>query len=963
MKYFLALISSCLLFSSFTSQSQTKIDSIRTALKSAIDTTRVKAMTDLAAELIYTNPKESEELAEQAIDLSKKLKYYQGTSKAYYVLCVSYDIRGDYVQAAESAQSGISIIQSHEHLDVRKEIYGSLLNGLGLAYYHQSRYNEALTSFFHALKIFSDSKNIPRLANLNNNIGLVYHDLQDLDKALVYYSRSFEYAINLKSITQAGRSSNNIGLIYTQKKEFSSAIKYYLLSLDYKSKTNDQNGISAVYLNLGVTYKQLKDYPRAMEYLDLSEKIKIKLDDQLGLLNVQDGKADILIRQKRFEEAKIITLKNLKLLKQLNTTEPKTTVFNRFYDLYESQGNYKEALAWYIRNAQLKDSLFTAEKNNQALEIETKYETEKKEQTIKLLESEKRTQRLWRYILLGTTFMVCIIYFLQRSRANKTKELLLIQRDYTNKLKETDLLKTRFFSNISHEFRTPLTLIIAPIEDKLNSSTLSDEDKYDLQIVKRNANRLLELVNQLMDLSKLEANKMELQLNFGNLETFLKVLVTSFKSFANQKQIHFIQHIQFRNTEIKFDADKIEKIVTNLLMNAFKFTQPDGTVSITANDFLHPEKFSIIISDTGIGISEEDQLHLFSPFHQVREPNDGDLGTGLGLSLVKELVKLHQGSIDLHSEVNRGTTVTVLLPILLPDLEITNDILSKHQDPINKKAKRVKTLNSAWSASPQINENRIDKKLILVVENDPDFQIYLASIFRSNYSVMVASDGEEGFSIASEHIPDLIVSDINMPKLSGVGLSEKLKNTERTCHIPIILLSGKSDIDSQLEGLKAGVDGYLTKPFSVDELLLRVFNSLNHRKRIADKYINHHHISDQEIAKEGFSEDPQFLKNVKAIIEEHIGDSQFGVELMAEKMKLSRAQLFRKLKATSGVSPNELINDIRLSKAAELISQKVNNVSQICFMVGFSDQSYFSKRFRKRFGKSPTEFSLELKKE
>ncbi len=960
MKSPFAFTLSLLLFSSFPTQSQTKIDSIRKVLKSAVDTTRVKAMTDLAAELIYTNPNESEELAKQAIDISKKLKYYQGTSKAYYVLCVSYDIRGDYLQAAESAQSGISLIQSHEHLDVRKEIFGSLLNGLGLAYYHQSRYNDALTSFFSALKIFSDSNNIPRLANLNNNIGLVYHDLQDLDKALVYYSRSFEYAINLKSITQAGRSSNNIGLIYTQKKEFSSAIKYYLLSLDYKSKTNDQNGISAVYLNLGVTYKQLKDYKRAIYYLNLSEEIKTKLDDQLGLLNVQDSKADILIRQKRFEEAKIITLKNLKLLKQLNTTEPKTTVFNRFYDLYESQGKYKEALAWYIRNAQLKDSLFTAEKHNQALEIETKYETEKKEQTIKLLESEKRTQRVWRYLLLGAVLMVCIIYFLQRSRANKTKALLLIQRDYSNKLKETDLLKTRFFSNISHEFRTPLTLIIAPIEDKLKSTSLSGEDRHDLQIVKRNANRLLELVNQLMDLSKLEANKMELQLQFGNLETFLKVLVTSFKSFANQKQIHFIQHIQFRNIEIKFDADKIEKIVTNLLMNAFKFTQPGGTVTITANDFLHPEKFSIIISDTGIGISEEDQIHLFSPFHQVSEPNDGDLGTGLGLSLVKELIKLHNGSIDLSSVVSRGTTITVLLPIL-PHSEKKPVVQAMPSDPTSKKEEKVQAANSVLT-DPQQSKKRINKQTLLIVENDLDFRGYITSIFRPYYNVLEASDGEEGFCIANEHIPDLIISDMHMPKLSGVGLSEKLKNNERTSHLPIIILSGKSDLDSQLEGLKAGIDGYITKPFSVDELLLRVSNSLSHRQIIADKYMNSHLNSYQSATMVEISEDPQFLKNAKAIIAEHISDSQFGVEQMAEKMKLSRAQLFRKLKAITGLSPNELINDIRLLKAAELISLKVNNVSQICFMVGFNDQSYFSKRFRKRFGKSPTEFSLESKK-
>lgn len=653
-----------LMIISFSTHCQHKIDSLKKVLAIATDTARSVTLNNLAFELIYTNPQESEKLALENIKYSESINYYKGLAKAYQVLGVSHDIRGNYVAAVESNQSGIDIVLKYESIKKDKDIYPSLLNGLGLAYYHQSKYNEALTYFFQGLKILENSKNSLRVANLNNNIGLVYHDLQDIDKALEYYAKSFESSKELNLNIQAGRAANNMGLIYYGKKDYVSAIKCYELALKYKIKSGDENGVSATYLNLGVTSTQLGDYAKALHYLDLSEAIKIKVNDKLGLLNVYDGKTDILIRQKRFKEAEVLTYKSLKLLDSLDTREPKTMVFGRFYELYKSQSRYKEALEWYVRKTQLGDSLFSAEKNMQVLEIETKYETEKKEQTIALLESEKRWQLIWRYCMLIGIFLIGLIYLLQRSRTKKAKELLLIQKKYNNQLKEADLLKSRFFANISHEFRTPLTLILAPIEDKLKSSTLSISDKNDLRIVKRNASRLLDLVNQLLDLSKLDANKMELQLKEGNLNEFLQVFVAAFNSMAEHKNIIFTKNITTPTRAILFDADKLEKIISNILFNAFKFTPDGGLVTLSFFTSSDEKELHMNISDTGIGISEEDQLHIFSPFYQSKHTfDDGHLGTGLGLALVKELVKLHQGQIELQSQVNNGTTISIILPI------------------------------------------------------------------------------------------------------------------------------------------------------------------------------------------------------------------------------------------------------------------------------------------------------------
>jgi signal transduction histidine kinase/tetratricopeptide (TPR) repeat protein len=653
-----------LLIISFNAHSQHKIDSLKNVLAIATDTARAITLNNLAFELIYTNPQESEKLALEAIKYSEDINYYKGVAKAYHVLGVSYDIRGNYVLASGSFQSGINVLSMHESVKADRGIHASLLNGLGLAYYHQSRYSEALTCFFQSIKLLESSKDNPRLGNLHNNIGLVYHDLREYDKALEYYNRGFEYAKSASNNNLAGRSANNMGLIFSEKKDYKSAIKFYELSLEYKKNNGDENGISATYLNLGTVYKHLGDYGKALNYLNLSLEIKIKVNDKLGILNVGDAKADILIRQKKFKEAELQLKENLKMVDSLETREPKTLVFERYYDLYKNQGKYKEALEWYVRKAQLQDSLFNAEKNMQVLEIETKYETEKKEQTIKLLESEKRMQLIWRYYLLIAIFLIGLIYFLQRSRTKKAKELLHIQKKYNTQLKETDLLKSRFFANISHEFRTPLTLILAPIEDKLKSSILPISDKNDLRMVKRNANRLLDLVNQLLDLSKLEANKMELQFMEGNLDEFLRVFVASFNSMAEHKKIVFSKNIATPIHTVLFDADKLEKIISNILFNAFKFTPEGGLVTLSIYTSPDENELHIKIADTGIGISKEDQPHVFSPFYQSKHTfDDGQLGTGLGLSLVNELVKLHHGQIELLSQVNNGTTISITLPI------------------------------------------------------------------------------------------------------------------------------------------------------------------------------------------------------------------------------------------------------------------------------------------------------------
>lgn len=928
--------------------SQSRMDRIKKVVAEDADTVRASALMDLAMELIYTNPQESEKLASQAILISKKIDDPSGIAKAFQIVSISHDIRGNYSKAFESAQFGIDIILDY-NLTHEKELYSALLNVRGLALYHQSRYNEALASFFAALKIINTTNNITRLAHLHSNIGLVYHDLHNSEKALEYYKRSLQYATKANNSISVGRATNNIGLIYNQKEQYDSALKYYQWSLKHKLQSKDENGLSGTYLNLGVTYKKLLKYDSAMRYLDRSEAIKLKIDDKLGLLNVQDGKADIYIRQKNYVQAAAVLKSSLQLLDSLESSEPKTLVFHRLYDLYQSQGKYKEALEWHIKETHLKDSLFTIEKNKQALEIESLYETEKKEQVIKLLEKDKKIQLIWRYVLIASILVIGLIYFLQRSQTKKTKKFLQIQQELNGKLKENDLLKSRFFANISHEFRTPLSLIIAPVEEKLSSSLLSVSDQTTLQLIKRNSYRLLDLVNQLLDLSKLEFGKMRLHIQHDNIQDFLATLAASFESLAESRRINFSTEINIHNPLAWFDKDKLEKIVNNLLFNAFKYTPPQGFVTL---HFTIPEQRSdliIKVSDTGSGIPKEDLPHIFSPFHQSRNFTLEGLGSGLGLSIVHELLKLHNGKIEVNSIENQGTTILVTLPI--DQEQLTDAIILNQKDFIPSQG----TLTEMPDYPDKETED-VYEESVLVIEDNSDLRHFISSIFQNHYKVYQAENGEQGLHLAIVKTPDIIISDVMMPKKNGVELVSKLKKDERTSHIPIILLTAKSDLESKLEGLEVGADDYISKPFSVEELKIRVTNLIEQRKIIIAKFGNN--ISEESKTPTEPSIDEKFVQKAKLIIENHLSDSSFGVETMAHEMNLSRTQLFRKLKAVIGLSPNELINDVRLQKAAELIRAKADTLSQISYMVGFNDPSYFAKRFRKKFGKSPSEYGL-----
>ena len=504
------------------------------------------------------------------------------------------------------------------------------------------------------------------------------------------------------------------------------------------------------------------------------------------------------------------------------------------------------------------------------------------------------------------------------------------------KLKEVDQMKSKFFANISHEFRTPLTLIKGPIEKLLEKEKNTDKKKI-YKVILRNSERLLNLINELLDLSKLESGKMKLSAQESDIVSFTKGLAMSFESYAQRKEI--LINVKSNNEVIYlfFDKEKMQKILTNLISNACKFTKEKGKIWVDIEEDIRNKKVTIKVIDSGIGIPEKDLSRIFDRFYQgANNVHTDHVGTGIGLSLTKELVEMHHGKIDVESEEDEGTTFTISLLLGSNHLN-TDEIIYEETE-----YKEI-TIDEDETFETQSTEN--EETTLLIVEDNKDVRDFIKSIIENKYQIIEAEDGCDGFNKAIEFMPDLIVSDIMMPKMMGDQMTEKLKKDKITSHIPIILLTAKASEEEKINGLETGADDYLIKPFNEKELLARINNLINQRRKLREKYLREAEINPAEVAVTSI--DKKFIENVIEFVEENISNPNIGVDHLASSLAVSRAQLYRKFSSILGEKPNEFIRKQRIKRAAELIRKDFGNITEIAYEVGFNDLSYFSKCFKK----------------
>jgi signal transduction histidine kinase/DNA-binding response OmpR family regulator len=851
--------------------------------------------------------------ANRFLDLAEELGDEPRTAQANFVLGVCHQKLGLITPCIENLNTSRAI---YEEL---ADSFGvaRVLNTFGNLWNTEGNFNQALEYYNKSQEIFEALGMINYLSSIYLNIGTAHDGMGDYDQALYFYFRSleqFERMMEAGDTTQAIISAYlNIGDSYISKELPDQAYGFYQQALGLGKKMQVRPRLSDTYGHLGNYYNFIGDYDQAILYFDSS--LSIAEEDHL-IYNIKNN------------------------AESLSHT-------------YEMTGDYNQALHYSKLYNLIYDSIVTMEAREKLVTLEWQ---RKIEEEVQKSEEEMRIMRLkGRFTFLALVLVIISLFYIYRNYRIKKKANAI--------LAEVDQLKSRMFSNISHELRSPLTLLMDPLEQMLDEGQQKKISIKTAKLMHRNARRLLDLVNQMLDLSKLDEGKLKIEICKAGLVHHLKLTALAFTSLAEKNVIHYNMRFPEKEIEAYFDPDKLEVILANLLSNAFKYTPVGGSVSLSVSVNREPplkmknhfdvEWLHISIHDSGQGIPETELPKIFNRFYQVGGSDDPDrVGTGIGLSLTKELVDLLGGEIRVESKLQHGTHFLISLPLGFSHLKESDYVIV--EDPASGR-KDMASFEGDEGPSIYAAEKE-DLPIVLTVEDSGDIRSHIRDSL-VDYNVLEAPDGELGLERAIEVLPDLVITDLRMPRMDGVELCKKLKTDERTSHIPVIMLTAKIDVKSRIEGLETGADDYLTKPFNIKELKARIRNLIEQRKKLQEHYSKNIMLETGE--RPVASSDERFLNHVMGVIEKNLSDPEFSVEQLCNELTMSRMQTFRKIKALTDQSPSEFIRTIRLKRSAYLIKNNFGNLAEITYEVGFSNPSYFAKCFREQYGVSPSEYAKE----
>ena len=990
LKRYWVLIAIFLMANTFFAQAPQ--DSLLNAIQQAAeDTHKVNLLIDLHSYYLDDNQTKAKENATEILNLSRKLDFPKGEFKGLVYLSLNLNHTAQYPKAdsfvntaLQFAKQGKMLLWEAEAWKAKGSIYGSgwgkadsafLFNQKSAGIYQQlgkekehalmtakmgmmkhvlGEYDESLRLLQEALPVFEAKKDLAGLAMTYISIGNVYSVMKDHALAKEYYEKALENNAQQNKPFARAIILFNLGLTINNLEKPEDGFPYLREAFQlFDSLGNNAHAASTLAM-IGYIFDNMNELDSAIYYYRKASLVQEELKSYESLAISWLNLGFSLMKKEEFDEAESFLLKVLNMEGVTLQNQTRLLAYQNLGATYLGMKKYKEAADYLGKAIELKDSTMGEQVKAEIAQAEVKYETQLKEaeierQNLIIEQQESRQSFLITLAVLAGVLLVGGIIFYQNREKNLKKQAELenrVREAETESLREIDRMKSRFFANISHEFRTPLTLILGPVQQLLKQASSSEvidhrKTKHSATLIQRNANRLLDLVNQLLDLSKLESGNMDLKLSRGDIIAFLKGIVFSFESLAEIKQIRFHTHFPNRTIETAFDQDKLEKVLTNLLSNAFKFTPEEGDISVeismlkdASNNFL-----SIIIRDNGMGIPEEQLEHIFERFYQV-EGNEIQ-GTGIGLALTHELIELQQGKITVSSEVGKGSVFTVLLPI-------SEEVAEKRAIPFIEPESVASVI-----VDPESVASDSDGNTLLLVEDNSDVRAFIAGQLNEKYDLLQAENGKKGFQAACKHIPDLIITDVMMPVMDGNELTQKLKEDEKTSHIPVIMLTAKAGKESRIEGLETGADDYLIKPFDGEELLVRIKNLIEQRKKLRERFKKDITLKPKDIAIT--SADERFLKKLISIIEERIDDEMLSVEALASEVALSRSQLHRKLKALTDHSPSTFMRSIRLKRAKAMLEQKAAGIAEIAYLVGFSSPTYFSKCFKDEFGFSPNE--------
>lgn len=819
-------------------------------------------------------------------------------------------------------------------------------------------------------------------AGIHFIVGRAYHALAgaafsagDMDKVRLYANSAFQAYRKTDDKMGMGNAYKIVGVMMLATRQLDSAFYYARESARLYEAIGRTEEVALAYTRMGHVFNLKAEYEKATPYYQRSFDLSSSDTLSSAFMNANLSLACNYIYRKKYDLALRHALTAYSIAQKINAFYEKSNALEYLSHIYEQRGDYKQALTYGQLLMAARDSVLNAQRLRQVKELELKYETAEKQSAIQLLEKDKAGQRtlLWAgaiVLLMLAGGIVLVVRFYRRHNKSlalaqqQTARLLDAEQREAERLLALDVFKSRFFTNISHEFRTPLTVILGMAGQLRTHFSAASNAGQGLDVVQaagyiqRNGEHLLRLINQLLDLAKLESNTLKMNYIQGNITTYLPYLVESVRSVADERGVMLRTEGPPDAIPMDYDPERLRQVVYNLVANAIKFTPPGGSVVVhfQQSEVTEPAKdgspvaLKFTVSDTGMGIAPADLPNIFDRFYQAsRNPENAAGGSGIGLSLTRELVRAMGGDITVRSELGKGAEFTVTLPIT-KRAPITPDLLPMRTEAGVPEAIRLPQTLSDDAGSPEA------LPVLLIVEDNADVADFLQLSLRNHYQLSTAANGREGLEMALEMVPDLILSDVMMPEMDGLELCDRLKNDERTSHIPVVLLTAKADVESRVAGLRRGADAYLAKPFYQEELNLILSNLLALRLRWQQRFSSSGMGGGTpDLSPEDLAPEHTFLKKIREQMEQHWSDIDFDGPQLARALLLSEVQLYRKLKALTGKSTAIYMRSLRLHKALELLRSSRLSISEIAYDVGFRDPNYFSRTFSQEFGMPPSE--------
>lgn len=884
--------------------------------------------------------------------LKDSLGIATGIQRAEILAQLSWQYRN--INADSSLYFGKQAFELASEINYENGIIKSL-NFQGIAYRNKSDYSNAFKFFVEALKAAEEVQNLEQIGYSNINIGNVYIYQTNYEGALEYFEKALVPATELDDQSMMAYIHLNLGRTYSRINEYEKAEANYLKTRAIRRALEDNEGLVTIAVDLAELTMRQGELDRSLKYfhesIDEIKKIKNKGALAFSLHNIS-----VIHREKgNLDSAEFYADKSLEVAKANDLKNDIRKIHQNLSVIAENRGSYEKALYYFKLTQRNEDSIFNERTTRTIESLKSQYEAEKKEAETAFLKEIVDRQQTIIILAAAASALLLIIAIIIYFRAVERRRLNRQISAQAKKLEEIDFAKSRFFANISHDLRSPLSLILGNYEQikRDDESYLTSESKQNLEVANKNAQRLLFLTDEINELTKLEEGKIKLDLHDTPVNSYIKSLLSMFSSAAEFKSIRLSFDSNLSDeVAISIDPNQFEKIIFNLITNALKYTHQGDSITVCAKK--QGDQVHISIIDTGEGIPETSLPYLFDRYYQSpKNKYHVYEGLGIGLSLVKELVDAHGGDITVESKLNEGSTFTLSLPY---------KILEDSQESVPQKSDYILQKNELWSelwektyqsdplSKVNVNGNGKDKAKILLVDDHPEVRDFIAKLISEDYQVTEAENGLMALKKLEKQKIDLVITDLMMPWMDGFELLEKMQENASWKSIPVLVVSARNTSDDQLQVLTRGINNILQKPFSREDILLRIKNLLDQKEKWASNKENTLIVNNKPLINDL---EKGLLDKVKTLITEQIDNPDLTVLVLADAMAASERKVYRMIKKLTGLTPHEYIKEIRWHYLDQLIKDKsLKNPTEAAKSVGMKNVTNFKKQFHKRFNRS-----------